>query len=36
MLTPDALSDRKEIADLLTAHIERFVTKNTFGQTQKE
>jgi len=32
----DALSDRKEIADLLTAHIERFVTKNAVGQTQKE
>jgi len=32
----DALCDRKEIADLLTAHIERFVTKNAVGQTQKE
>ena len=32
----DALSDRKEITNLLTAHIDRFVTKNTAGQMQKD
>jgi len=32
----DALFDRNEIANLLTAHIERFVTKNAVGQMQKD